>query len=257
MATLSPYETVASRGVPRTLAEEETKVKLPRPPTLGPITSTVAPPLTPGPMTPIQQLGPGPTPIQPQQPNNPTPQTPNNPTVTKNPASVRPMGFGGINFTPYGPGNTLRNQQIAPQGLGGVGGEMSPQATRARELASMDLENLGGPDRGQIASDTLRRLIADTEPAFQQELRGVGQRSAALGRLGSGMTTSDLGDVSQRRNQAITSEAGRLADEAASASLSDRLDVFGARSSAASRFQGDDLSREAQSYNQGRGIRDE
>ena len=168
-----------------------------------------------------------------------------------------PMGFGGINFTPYGPGNTLRGQQIAPQGLGGMGAQASPEAARARELAAADLEGLSGPDRGSIASSTLQRLIADTEPAFQQELRGVGQKAAALGRLGSGMTTSDLGDVSQRRNQAITSEAGRLSGEAAGAQLADRLDIFGARSGAASRFQGDDLAREGQAYSQGRDIRNE
>ena len=332
----SPYETVAARGVPTALATEEVPKLKPRPSAPGPVTSTVAPPLAPPPFnplgrsdygylpppggqpgTPMQQLGPGPTPIPPQQPTSglgsafgndavieklkplpgagttgtgsnlpggtqpggrggPTPIPPpggggtisngegafggraRNPgqTPTVNPAV--PMGFGGINFTPYGPGNTLRGTQITPgQGTGGIGGQMSQEASRARELASADLEGLSGPDRGSIASDTLRRLIADTQPQFEQELRGVGQRSAALGRLGSGMTTSDLGDVSQRRNQAITSEAGRLAGEAAGASLADRLDVFGARSGAASRFQGDDLAREGQAFSQGQGVRNE
>ena len=271
MAIRSPYETTAARGVPTRLATDEAPTRLPRAP-LGPVTSTVAPPLAPPTNTPLQQLGPGPTPITPQQPTstlrpmpetivhnptNPTPQTPAPTGPVKNPASAVPMGFGGINFTPYGPGNTLRNQQITPTGLGGVGGQVSQQATRARELAAADLEGLGGPDRAQIASDTLRRLIADTEPAFQQELRGVGQRASALGRLGSGMTTSDLGDGSQRRNQAITSEAGRLASEAAGQTLADRMDVFGARSGASSQWGGDDLARESQAFNQGQGIRNE
>ena len=223
MATYaSPYETVAGRGVPAQLAEGDKPDRLTRLPqsTLGPVMSSVAPPLAPkpGPTTlPMQQMAGG-------MPGQALPATGvQAPAPAGAPAGTQgaaggarpsvPPGFGGINFTPYGPGNTLRSQQITPNGLGGVGGQMSQEATRARQLASMDLEGLGGPDRGQIASDTLQRLIRDTEPQFQQELRGVGQKAAALGRLGSGMTTSDLGDVSQRRNQAITSEASRLASE--------------------------------------------
>ncbi len=256
MATLSsPYEVLAGRGVAEPLAREEVPLKKPNPLqglTLGgtrtepTINGKPAPGLYPLPGSGTTGMGPTAT----QQPSGTRPGTPSA-------LPARPMGFGGINFTPFGPNNTLRAQQITPQGMGGVGGQMSQQASRARDLASADLEGLGGPDRASIASSTLQRLIQDTEPAYQKELRGVGQKAAALGRLGSGMTTSDLGDVSQRRNQAIVSEAGRLADQAAGQTLGDRLDVFGARNSAARGWGSDDLAREDQSYRQGRGIRDE
>ena len=175
--------------------------------------------------------------------------------------SMLPPTVPGASFSSFGPSSTLRGIQIAPgtdprlaqtqtgvdqasQALSGYSGSaISPEASRARSLALSDLEALRGPDRSQIASDTLQRLIADTNPQYEKELQGVGQRAAALGRLGSGVTTSDLGDVAQRRQQAIASEAGRLSSEAAGLTLSDRLQQQQAAQSASSQFTGEDINR--------------
>ena len=126
------------------------------------------------------------------------------------------------------------------------------------------MQGLWGPDRASLAESTFNRLRQSTEPAFQKELQGVGQKAAALGRLGAGMTTSDLGDVVQRREQGLTYEAGRLADEAAGKSLDDRLNVAGARLGASGQFTDEDLGRSGAyrslsdlTYGQGRGLRDE
>jgi hypothetical protein len=85
------------------------------------------------------------------------------------------------------------------------------------------LENLQGPDRAKLAMDAFQRFQEQGDPAYQTRLREVGQKAAALGRIGAGMTTSDLGDVNVRREQELLREQGRLSGEAAGLSLQDRL----------------------------------
>lgn len=80
-----------------------------------------------------------------------------------------------------------------------------------------------GPNRQELASRALSRFEEETEPAFQQRLRGVGQRAAALGRVGSGLTTSDLGTVTQRREEDLARVRSGLADQAAGQELGDRI----------------------------------
>lgn len=118
----------------------------------------------------------------------------------------------------------------------------SPEAAGARAQASSTLQGLQGPDRAQIAEDIFSRLVDASRPAYEQELRGVGQKAAALGRLGAGMTTSDLGDVAQRREEGLNRARGQLASEAAGLSLQDRVQQLASELSAGAQFQNADLA---------------
>jgi hypothetical protein len=80
-----------------------------------------------------------------------------------------------------------------------------------------------GPNRQQLAEQAFTRLGEATAPQFQQELRGVGQRAAALGRVGAGLTTSDLGTVQQRREEFLGRARAGLSGEAAGRELGDRV----------------------------------
>lgn len=127
--------------------------------------------------------------------------------------------------------------------LYGAASGTTDEAMMARQMMLQDLQGLEGPDRGQIASDTLNRLVTDTEPQFQEALRGVGQDAAKFGRLGSGITTSRLGDVLSEREAGINSARQGLASEAAGLQLQDALNVYGARAGASSQLTGEDLAR--------------
>lgn len=167
----------------------------------------------------------------------------------------------GMDLQPFGIGSNLRGTQITPgvdprlagtQGMvdsaaarlaGSTGSPVSSEAQFARGATLDALRGLRGPDRGAIAADVFSRLRRDTQPAFEEELRGVNRAAAAGGRLGSGVTTTRLGDVASNREQFLSQAAERLASEAASASLGDRLGVLGATSAAGGQFAGEDLAR--------------
>ena len=119
----------------------------------------------------------------------------------------------------------------------------SGAATGARAMAMSDLANLSGPDRGQIAQDVFGQIRDATEPQFQKDLQGVGRKAAALGRLGAGMTTSELGDVMSTRERDLSLAQRGLASEAAGQTLSDRLGVFDARLAGSGQFTQEDLGR--------------
>lgn len=195
----------------------------------------------------------------------------------QNPAGAAPtFNFPSTMFRPITPQTTLRGQNVLPgqdprlastQGLVDqfVGsGFNSPEASRARQLAVQGLEGQQGPDRGQIASDVLSQLRESTEDQFRQDRRAVGQDAARFGRLGSGVTTSRLGDLADLREQDFTRAARGLASEAAGLTLADRQAVTGQALQAGSQFAGEDLSRfgaaqgaEAQQFGQGASVRNE
>jgi len=178
-------------------------------------------------------------------------------------AASRVAGFSG--FTPFRAVSTtgspyvqqaqsygqqaaqsLGSGQIAPTNLSGVRQGLNLAGTLAgfqsgnpglaygadtqgvRSGLAAALAKLQGPDRQSLVARAFQRLREESEPGFQQELRQVGQKAAALGRLGAGMTTSDLGDVAQRRNEFLGRRMAELSDDAASQELADRLGVAGA-----------------------------
>ncbi len=119
----------------------------------------------------------------------------------------------------------------------------SDAARRVRELTLRGVEGLQGPDRSALAQRTFDLLRERTEPAFQRELQDVGRRAATLGRIGSGVTTSDLGDVQSQRERFLSEAQRDLALDTAGRSLEDRLGIVGAQAGIGRGFAAEDLGR--------------
>lgn len=150
------------------------------------------------------------------------------------PPPTPPTPTRGGPGTQIDPNNSLRTQAFLPP----QDTSLDPATQRARTLIGNQLETLQGPDRQQLALDAYTRFNEASLPQYQRELQDVGRRAAALGRVGAGMTTSDLGDVQQRREEMLGRERGRLAGEAASLSLQDRLSALGGLTGGASSLAG-------------------
>lgn len=192
------------------------------------------------------------------------------------PAST-PLSAGGSTYatsTQINPAADLRSQQINPAVSGRLGGTQGYTDQLASQLANWNpssalmqaynnisasgrsaetsgvgkayneaLMGLQGPDRSSLASQTYDLLTKQSQPQYEQELRGVGQRNAALGRIGAGMTTNDLGTVQQRREQSLANERSRLGLEAAGQTLNDRLGIANALGQGYNTFGGIDAAR--------------
>ncbi len=130
-------------------------------------------------------------------------------------------------------------------GMGQTGGFAYGADTgdvRARSVAELNKVLDTTPDRAALASGTFSRLLADTAGEHGKELRTVNQYNAATGRRGSGLATSDLGDVQQRRDEFTTRRAQDLASEAAGLSLSDARSKLDAASGLSNDLAGQDTA---------------
>lgn len=140
------------------------------------------------------------------------------------------------------------NPSAQAQGLAGMGGTggfgYGGDTTGVRGQAVGQLSKMLGsaPDRASLASSALSRLRADTDAAYQGDLRAVSQKAAAMGRRGSGLTTSDLGDVAQRRNEFLDRRAMELADSAAGLTLEDERAKLAAAQGLSSELAGQDTA---------------
>lgn len=147
------------------------------------------------------------------------------------------QGVSNYQFQPFQgvTANTSQSQGIYDQLLksaqsggssgysfGGGGAQLNAQ------LQPMLDKVLNAPDRGQIANDLYGVLEERARPGFEQRLRSVGQKAAALGRVGAGLTTSELGDVETLHNRDLDLSRRQLASEGAANTLSDRLQQLGA-----------------------------
>ncbi len=141
-------------------------------------------------------------------------------------------GYKFQQFQPMGPANTGQSKGIydnllkmanTPSPVGGGGG-----AQLNMQLQPLLDKVTNAPDRGQLASDMYGVLEERAKPQFEQRLRSVGQRAAALGRVGAGLTTSELGDVELQHNRDLDLSRRQLAAEGAGQSLDDRLKQLGA-----------------------------
>ncbi len=119
----------------------------------------------------------------------------------------------------------------------------SAAGDQARSVALRALGGLEGPDRGQLAQNLLNRRQEERAPILEQQLRGVGQRAAALGRVGAGLTTNELTDVFTREQDAERRFSEGVLDNAAGQTLQDRLGVLSGALSAGGQFRGEDLSQ--------------
>lgn len=186
-------------------------------------------------------------------------------TNTGTPGSYAPQiqpSIGGGTFatnqgTQIDPNNSLRTQQFLPGGTNtqydqqalaalngaGIPTEFSPLVNESRNMIAERLRGLGGPDRTQLAKEAFDIFQQQNEPIYQQQLRGVGQKAAALGRIGAGMTTNDLTGVLGQRNQQEDLLRRSLINDAAGQTLQDRLNTLQGTLSGSNTLEGQDFGR--------------
>lgn len=162
------------------------------------------------------------------------------------------LGLGGIGSAP----SVTFNGQAASAGFGdaaaATGGAFAydPTTGQARGMTLDRLSQMSAPDRQALALQTLEALEAQSLPAYEQAQRQVGQKAAALGRIGSGVTTNELGDLALQREKALGQQRSLLSAEAAAAQLQDQIDytnvannVFGSFAGADQQAKSLDLQR--------------
>lgn len=137
-------------------------------------------------------------------------------------------------------------------GAGGRFGAPTPAPTftpnadtqKVRELTMQSLEGaLQGPDRAKLAGDAYGLLEERSRPEFEQRVRQLGQKTAALGRVGSGIYGSNLTDLNTEREQELGFNRRELANSAAGQSLQDKLAQLDAARGVGSDFFGQDAER--------------
>lgn len=208
-------------------------------PTPKPLTG--AQPLMPNitPQAPIPMTGPGPTL---QRPNADTPGS--LPTLQRPPVggmtpAIAPPATGAQPLQPFGPGNDLRSTQINP-----IAGQRLQNTQAGTDVLFRSLAQ--GPSLSQAALDQYK-LFGDAQGEERQKgIRAIGQANARFGRLGSGMASTDLGNLEERLGIADARERARLASGLAFAEGDERRANLGAGA-----------AFENQLYGEGRGQRDE
>jgi hypothetical protein len=155
-----------------------------------------------------------------------------------NPGSIQAQNVGSQNVAgpDFSQAMSMLQQALASSS--------SPEAQQMRGKLMGLFDNLQtAPDRLDLAADALRIQRELTAPQWQQDLRHVGQQAAALGRIGSGMTTNELGDITLAREKALGLYGQQLANQASGQILQDRLNVFGAGAGLQGQFSGQDLAQ--------------
>jgi len=179
------------------------------------------------------------------QPGQPSPWGP-----ATQPAPL-PNNVGGQQF---GPGSNLIGTQINPVNLDQylaqlnearqAAGAYTPGAdtTMARDVLNQQLTGLSQmPDRGQIASDQFQNLLDQAKRDEFLGIQNAGRAGARLGRLGSGMVTTDIGNLEGVINQRLIEGARGLSADTAAQSLQDRINALNASGGAYNQLAGQDL----------------
>lgn len=170
-------------------------------------------------------------------PNIGAPPPPNiEPPVNIQPPIVQPPGGP---LQDFGPGDDLRGTQINP-----FTGERLAGAQRDTDVMARALSQ--GPNLTQAALDRYADLEQQTQENRQQGIQQIGRAAARLGRLGSGMVTTDLGNLEALLQQRGTAARRGLAGDIAFQESADRRANLGAGQ-----------SYEQQIADQARGYRDE
>lgn len=129
----------------------------------------------------------------------------------------------GLQATPYeavGPTDQTRTRALLGSALGSVGGlsSMNPGGSVVPSSFALNL-----PDRAKLAADAYSLIQERAQPQFAQDLRAVGQKAAALGRVGSGLTTNELGDVATLHDRTLDQARRDLATQAAGQTVADKI----------------------------------
>ncbi len=195
-------------------------------------------------------------------------------------AASRVAGFSG--YTPFQPVGTndpytadsrsaVGGGYVAPTNLTGARGYLAGAAgslptasaggvsygadtTGVRSRLAAALGGLEGPNRSELAAKAYQLQRERDAPTRDLERRGVGQRAAALGRIGAGMTTNDLTGLEASYARSDDEAKRQLALDAAGAELGDKLNISGALQSGFGALSGEDraaagLSNEATGLN--------
>lgn len=173
-----------------------------------------------------------------QPPAAPTPSPIVPPPPAPAPTSSAPAG---VPTSPMGAGNNLLSTQINPGaptatppttnfGSGAItaGAPVNPadsarMADYSSKLDGSVNELTTGPNRTALAQQALRDFDIEGLPQLEQGYRRVGQRAAALGRLGAGMTTNDLTGLSATYQRDRGLMARGLARDVAEGDINDRF----------------------------------
>ena len=127
---------------------------------------------------------------------------------------------------------------VTPGGGGGASGvNFGADVGDARALSIQGLkDSYSSPDRGQLAADAFQLMRELTEPAYQMAQRDVAKKAGALGRVGAGMTTNELGDIYTLRERSLDQTGRDMALQAAGQTLNDQLARISAGQGLASSF---------------------
>lgn len=137
----------------------------------------------------------------------------------QNPPSPAP-GATASQMQAFTPQQNLLGTQIT-QGA-------NPLQQQAESLQGTTLGTLGSlPNRQQLAEQSFQALEAASLPGTQQAMRDLGQRAASLGRIGSGMVTSEAGDIFRQRELGLANIRAQLAAQTAGQQLGDELSKLG------------------------------
>lgn len=187
----------------------------------------------PGSTTP--PVGPGagltPPPIQPRPPvTGPPPMAP----------TPQPGGGGAQPPAPWeGSWQDLRGEMFMP--------EQSEDVFALRQLLG---DKAGGlfdtPDRGELVSEYMDMFNRRNRENLQATTRDIGRDAAKFGRIGSGVTTSRIGDALVESEQRRADAERTLAADAAGKTLSDRLGALSGVSGIQSLLSGQDASHRAE-----------
>lgn len=122
-----------------------------------------------------------------------------------------------------------QSQSLA--GAGGMGGfSYGAETGQSRTMGLDQLKKIMGdsPDRAKLAADSYQLLLDREAPQAAAQDRALAQKTAALGRQGSGMFNSEQMDLATARERTRDQARRELATNAAGLSLSDQLDKLNA-----------------------------
>lgn len=135
--------------------------------------------------------------------------------------------------------SNLINQQFTPGADPRLGNTQGLVDSAAQKLAQ-------GPDRQALALQTAQNLEAGLSDQRALGTKQIGKDAARLGRLGSGMVTTSLGDLESRLGEQRNRSISQLSADTAGQSLQDNATRLGALG-----------GLENQQYGQGLGARNE
>jgi hypothetical protein len=245
-----------------TTGTTQNPAKVPQKPMPSPYTPPPSP--APDPNRPIT-MGGGTTPYTPPPAPAPDPNRP----ITTSGAAVPGVGMASATGAPgtFTATNNLIGRQFtgAPTQSPGYQGVAGPDYSAAiaalnksgggpsfqfggdtQQVRGMTLDQLQktleGTDRAKLAADAYGIMEERSRPEFDQRVRALGQKTAALGRIGSGIYGSNLTDLNTEREQELGFNRRELANSAAGQQLQDRLSQLDAARGVGDSFSGQDIS---------------